>query len=150
MRRTRGFSLIELMVVVVLIAGATALAAAVMTAGLPGQQLRGAAQGLAAQLRYTRAQAIVTSKPQVFLLDANTRQWKAPKQRNGTLPEVIKIVATVARIEQPAEGVAAIRFFPDGASTGGRIILSRDKASWQLDVDWLTGEVKIKRGEASP
>lgn len=150
MQGTRGFSLIELMVVVVLIAATTALAASVMTAGLPGQQLRGAARELAAQLRYTRAQAIVTSKPQVFLLNANTREWTAPNRRHGTLPDVVKIVATVARIEQPAAGVAAIRFFPEGASTGGRIVLSHDNAAWQLDVGWLVGEVKVKRSEVSP
>lgn len=150
MHGIRGFSLIELMVVVVLIAAATALAASVMTAGLPGQQLRSAARELAAQLRYARAQAIVTNKPQVFLLNANTREWKGPNGRHGTLPEAVKIVATVARIEQPVAEVAAIRFFPEGASTGGRIILSHDHAAWQLDVGWLMGEVKITRSEASP
>ena len=46
MHRQRGFSLIELMVVVVLIAATTALAASVMTTGLPGQQLRNASREL--------------------------------------------------------------------------------------------------------
>lgn len=150
MRRARGVSLIELLVVIVLIAGVTALAASVMTAGLPGQQLRAAARELAAQLRYTRAQAIVSGKQQVFLLNADTHRWQAPNRRHGRLPESVKIQATVARIEQPEEGVAAIRFFPEGASTGGRFVLSNANAAWQLDVDWLTGQVKLARAEAPP
>lgn len=150
MHRQRGFSLIELMVVVVLIAATTALAASVMTTGLPGQQLRNASRELAAQLRYTRAQAIVTGKSQLFTLDARTREWQAPNRRHGQLPSQIKLVATGARIEQTNPDVAAIRFFPEGAATGGRIVLSRDRAAWQLDVEWLTGEVTLKRTQAPP
>ena len=148
MHRQRGFSLIELMVVVVLIAATTALAASVMTTGLPGQQLRNSSRELAAQLRYTRAQAIVTGKSQLFTLDTRTREWQAPNRRHGQLPSQIKLVATGARIEQTNPDVAAIRFFPGGAATGGRIVLSRDRAAWQLDVEWLTGEVTIKRTQA--
>lgn len=150
MHRQRGFSLIELMVVVVLIAATTALAASVMTTGLPGQQLRNASRELAAQLRYTRAQAIVTGKSQLFTLNARTREWQAPNRRHGQLPSQIKLVATGARIEQTNPDVAAIRFFPEGAATGGRIVLSRDRAAWQLDVEWLTGEVTLKRTQAPP
>ena len=66
----------------------------------------------------------------------------------GKVPEPILITTTTARIEQPADGVAGFRFFPEGASTGGRIVLSRERAAWQVDVDWLTGEVTLVRAEA--
>jgi general secretion pathway protein H len=46
-------------------------------------------------------------------------------------------------------GQGAILFFPDGASTGGRVQLSVKNAAWNIDVAWLTGEVKIKRGEVT-
>jgi general secretion pathway protein H len=148
-RRASGFTLIELIAVIVLIAGAMALAAATMNAGLPGQQLRGAAREVAAELRYTRAQAIVTGHLQVFSLDANSRDWSAPNRRHGTLPKSVTIVATSARNEQPARSVAAFRFFPDGSATGGRLTLQHDRAAWQLDIDWLTGQVTLKPVEAS-
>jgi general secretion pathway protein H len=38
-------------------------------------------------------------------------------------------------------------FFPDGASTGGRVQLSVKDMAWNIDVAWLTGEVRMKRGE---
>jgi general secretion pathway protein H len=121
----------------------------VISAGLPGQQLRGAAREVAAQLRYTRAQAIVTGKPQVFSFDADTRDWQAPNNRHGTLPKAIQVVAVSARNEQPSSRVAGFRFFPDGSATGGRLTLQRDRAAWQLDIDWLTGQVTMTRAEAS-
>lgn len=150
MRRQQGFTLIELIVVVVLIAAATATAAMVMSSALPGQQLRNASRELAAQLRYTRAQAIVTGTSQVFSIDARTREWAAPNRRHGQLPKAIRIVATGAAIEQTRPDVATIRFFPEGAATGGRIVLARSSAAWQVDVQWLTGEVTVKRGEPTP
>lgn len=150
MQRQRGVSLIELIVVVVLIAAATALAASVMGVGLPGQQLRNASREMAAQLRYTRAQAIVTGKSQTFSVDARTREWKAPNRRHGQIPSGISLAATGARIEQTQPDIVAIRFFPEGAATGGRIVLSRERAAWQIDVEWLTGEVTVKRTQAPP
>ena len=148
MARARGFTLLEILVVLVLIASVVAIGAATMTRKLPGQQLQRSAKELAAQLRYTRAQAIATGEPQLFTLDARTREWRAGEKRSGTLPQEIAIVATGARNEQQREGSAAVRFFPEGAATGGRFVLSRDRAAWQVDVEWLTGEVRLSRARA--
>ncbi len=148
MAAARGFSMIELLVVVVLIAAATAMAAVAMRSGMPGQQLRTSAKDLAAQLRFTRAQAIATGKPQLFVLDAAKRQWRAPGNRHGSVPDAITVTATSAGIEQAGQQTAGYRFFPEGASTGGRIVLSRERAAWQVDIDWLTGEVTLIRAEA--
>ncbi len=150
MQSRRGFSLVELLVVVGLVAAALLIGASAMRAGLPGMQLRGAARDLAAQLRYTRAQAIVRGSSQTFTLDARTREWQAPGRRHGQLPREITIAATGARVEQQTPDQVVIRFFPEGAATGGRIRLNRGNAAWQIDVEWLTGEVKLARAQASP
>jgi len=49
-----------------------------------------------------------------------------------------------------ARDQAAVRFFPEGASTGGRIVIKRGEAAWRVDVAWLTGEVTLGRGEGEP
>jgi len=38
-----------------------------------------------------------------------------------------------------------VRFFPDGAATGGRVRLLANGAGWDVDVRWLTGEVVMQR-----
>jgi general secretion pathway protein H len=144
--RARGFSLVEIVVVIGLIAGATALVAGLVSSGLPGQQLRSAARELAAQMRFARAQAIVTGEPQVLRLDANRHTWTAPRGRHGELPDQIEIIAVGARDDAAGEGVATYRFFPDGASTGGNVRLKIKDAEWRVDVAWLTGEVALARG----
>lgn len=150
MKSARGLSLIEVLVVVALIAVIAGLAASVMGRALPGQQLRGAAREIAGQLRYTRAQAIATGREQTFTLDVPDRRWRAAGEREGQLPAELELVATTARQPQAENRSATVRFFPDGAATGGRFVLKRGNAAWRIDVAWLTGEVTLSRGEGPP
>lgn len=145
-----GFTLLEVLLVMLLIASASVLAAAVVTGGFEGMRLRSDAKEIAAQLRYTRAQAISTGRAQRFLIDPAAHTWLAPNDRKGDVGETFGIAFFGAREVQPMRGVGAILFFPDGASTGGRVQLTAKQAAWNVDVQWLTGEVKVARGDASP
>jgi general secretion pathway protein H len=144
-RSARGFSLLEIIVVVALIAVVMSFAAYTLNSQLPGQQLRSSAKTLAAELRFTKTQAMVTGQAQSFQINAKTREWIGPKKHAGVLPKSLEVIATTARREQPENDIAAIKFFPDGAATGGRIVLQHDTAKWQVDVKWLTGEVTVTK-----
>jgi general secretion pathway protein H len=148
MRAARGFTLLEMVVVIALFAAVTALAASVVSRGLPGQQLRRATKEIATELRYTRARAISSGKPQVFVFDTRQRQWRAPDRHHGEVPDSVEVVAIGARSEQVGDRTAVIRFFPEGAATGGRFVLKHGRAAWQVDVEWLTGEVRVTRAGA--
>jgi general secretion pathway protein H len=149
MKSQSGFSLLEIIVVVGLIALVMSFAAYTLNRQLPGQQLRSSAKELAAELRFAKSQAMVTGEAQTFQINANTREWIGAKNHAGELPDSLEIIATTAKREQPQDGVAAIKFFPDGAATGGRIVLQHDTAKWQVDVKWLTGEVTVSKPVAS-
>jgi general secretion pathway protein H len=149
-RTARGVSLLEMLLVLALLAGVSVLAAGAMTGGLAGMQLRSEAKQLVAQLRYTRSQAIATGQPQRFTIDPQAHTWTAPNDRHGEIPEKLGIVFTGAREVQPRRGEGAILFFADGASTGGRVQLNAKRAAWNIDVAWLTGEVKLQRAEVQP
>ena len=141
-RAARGFTLLELILVLALVALASGLAAAALSGGFDGMRLRSAAKEIAAQLRFTRAQAIATGEPQRFTIDPAAHRWTAPKARDGTVPKQLGIAFLGAREVQPSAGEGAIVFFPDGASTGGRVRLQLDDAAWQVEVAWLTGQVR--------
>lgn len=147
--RVRGVSLLEMLLVIALIAGASVLAMAAFGGGMAGMQLRSEAREIAAQLRFTRTHAIATGQPQRFTIDPRAHAWTAPRNRSGTVPEALGVTFTGAREVQPREGEGAIVFFADGASTGGRIQVGLKGAAWNIDVAWLTGQVKLRRAEAT-
>lgn len=169
--RAAGFTLIEALVVLALMATAFALFAGALVGALPGQQLHDATHRLAAEMRATRARAVATGVDQSFVIDTQARTWRSGAsealgdaspvhpgtkpgaradggvRRQGELDEALALGATVAREEQPGPGLAAIRFFADGSSTGGRVVVRRGDAAWRVDVNWLTGAVRVERGE---
>jgi general secretion pathway protein H len=146
-RRAAGFSLLEVLLVVALFAAMGLLAAGVLTGGFERMQLKSAVSEIASQLRFTRARAIATGTPQTFSIDPASHAWQGADGRSGDVPEQVGIHFTGAREVQPADGIGAIMFFGDGASTGGRVQLSLRTAAWDIDVAWLTGEVSLHRAE---
>jgi general secretion pathway protein H len=145
----RGFTLLEIVVVMAIIAAATVLGVLAFTGGSERMQLHSSTKQIAANLRYTRAQAIATGQPQRFTIDPRGHEWQAPNGRHGAIPESLGINFTGARQVQPQAGVGAIVFFDDGASTGGRVQVAGKRAAWNVDVAWLTGEVTLRRSEAA-
>ena len=146
-RTAAGVSLLEMLLVVAIIAAASLLAAAALSGGFAGIQLRSNAKEIAANLRYVRAQALAKGQPQKFVIDPRAHTWTAGEDRHGEIPRKLGIVFTGTRGLQARAGEGAILFFPDGASTGGRVQLQSGKAAWNVDVAWLTGEVTLKRAE---
>jgi general secretion pathway protein H len=149
----RGFSLLEMLLVMALIAVASLLAVGAFGGGLQGIRLRAGAKELAAQFRFARAVAISSGQPQDVLIDPAARRWEGAKGRSGSLPDGGEIVFTGARADalQPdgdGDGKGAVRFFPDGAATGGRVRMSANGGGWDVDVGWLTGEVRLSRVQA--
>ena len=146
-RRARGFTLVEIIAVVALIALAATVVVVSVGGGLSGARVRAASKDLVAALRYTRGQAIVQRSSQALLVDLENRRYVAPGRDPVELPQDMEMRLVTARDELEGEGAGRIRFFPDGSSTGGRITLVRGEAQWQIEVEWLTGDVNLREPE---
>lgn len=140
-RHQRGFTLVELVVVLALLALAYGLAAPALTRAVGGGELRVAMGELALALNQARAGAVVGGAPQRFTVDGLAGAYGQGQARRA-LPASLTIAAAVPDALRSSAHVAAIDFFPDGSSTGGRIVVSaRDGGRSALAVDWLTGRV---------
>jgi len=148
MRRTpAGFTLVEIMVVMVIIALIMGLVATSMSRSISAAEARAASRELVASLRYTRARAIIDKAEQVFLVDTENRSYQAPGRDKVELPEGVDLAITTATSELVSDAVSGIRFFPDGGSTGGHIELTVNKREYRVNVAWLTGETQLERTE---
>ncbi|HEU0278121.1 MAG TPA: GspH/FimT family pseudopilin [Rhodanobacteraceae bacterium] len=138
----RGFTLIEMLAVIVLIAIGASVAA-VSLHGRSRGELSAAAQGIAAGLRDTRTRAMAHGKPEWFTLDLKTHAYRVPGRPPRGLPAAATLAATTAKVGPQPAGVARIGYFPDGSSSGGHITLSERHRVLRVDVDWLTGAVTV-------
>ncbi|MCP4048200.1 MAG: prepilin-type N-terminal cleavage/methylation domain-containing protein [Gammaproteobacteria bacterium] len=145
--RARGFTLVEIMVVMVIIALVMGLVATSMARSISGAEARAASRKLVASLRYTRARAIIDKKEQIFQVDTENRTYQAPGRKQITLPKGVDVSITTARSEFTSESVSGIRFFPDGGSTGGHVELLVNGREYRVNVAWLTGETQMERAE---
>lgn len=143
-RHASGFTLIEMLAVIVLIAIAVTLTAMSLR-GRGRGQLQAAAQRVAAGLRDTRTRAMATGKPQWFTVDLRARTFAAPGRDPRSLPADATLNALSAAQGDTQPGIARIGYFPDGSSSGGNITLSEAHLSLRVDVDWLTGAVTVSR-----
>ena len=138
-----------MLAVIVLIAIAVTVTA-VSLRGRARGQLEASAQRVAAGLRDTRTRAMATGKPQWFTVDLRGHAWTAPCRDPRAFPAGASVRVTSAAEDTNQAGVARIRYFPDGSSSGGNIVLSDNRRSARVDVDWLTGAVTIAHDGASP
>jgi len=139
-----GFTLIELLIVLVIAAMVLAVAPPLIARALPGVEIKGAARQLTAVLKFARNHAISSQKQATVAIDVEQRTFRVTgKQRQFTIKETITIDLVTAESEVSAAGVGSIRFYPSGGSTGGRVTLSDGKRSFDIDIDWLTGRVRI-------
>jgi general secretion pathway protein H len=141
--RARGFTLLEMLAVILLIGIATAAVSFSVSQGLASARVRAASSELAGALRATRAQAIVHSEERNFDVDTRANTYRGARPKDVTLPEGLRISITSAKQDRPNDHTGRIRFFPDGSSTGGRITLQSGRRQWHVNVSWLTGEVRV-------
>jgi general secretion pathway protein H len=142
--RCPGFTLLELVVVLALATALIALVPPLISAAIPGVELKSSARRVAAGMRLAREEAIRTGRDIAFTLDLEGRSYQVDGPfRRVTLPAGLDIKMTAAESEMEEGRGGAVRFFPDGSSTGGRVILARNDTGWQVGVQWLTGRIQV-------
>ena len=139
-----GFTLLELLVVLVVISLIATAIPGFLVRDNDSLDLDRATRKIAEGLRSAQSAAIVENRDQRFDLDVEHRQFlagsaEAPVQ----LPADIDLRFITARQEQTGMSAGRIRFYPDGSSTGGRIMLELRGHRSVIDVDWLTGLISV-------
>lgn len=139
-----GFTLIELLVVTVIMVMAYSLAGPLVSSGVSSTELKASARQLAAGLRKARSDAVTHRRETVLTVDVEARRFQlSGDPRLYRLPKDVEVKLFTAQSELVNSNTGAIRFFPDGGSTGGRITVAAKQRQYAVDVNWLTGQVAI-------
>ena len=143
-RRARGFTLIELLVTLAILGLAYALVPPLFSSARATTELKGATRQLAAGLRQARNYAVTRRTEAVLTLNVEKRDFTVSGDtRTYSLPRQLQMKMVTAQREVVDDKSAAIRFYADGSSNGGRITLAAGERSFNVDVNWLTGRVAI-------
>ena len=150
--RDAGFTLLEVVV-------AIAIAALFVGVAVPSgwqlyqsAQYRKAVRDITVAAASARYNAVTSGIPQDVVVNARAPSYllrqrgeRIRAERFRELPGAIAVSAVTAAEVSPGGDLAAIRFYPDGSSSGGSIAVRRGGASSdsgvRLRVDWLLGHV---------
>jgi general secretion pathway protein H len=143
-RAARGFSLIEILIVLTLLVTLTAILAPIMLPS-PARTLRAAASDIATTLRETRREAHANHRSQRFVFDTDEGSYGIDgRPQRRSLPDGVSAELTTAESLLSDDEGGAIAFYPDGSASGGRVRLALDDRSLQVDIEWLTGRIRVQ------
>jgi general secretion pathway protein H len=134
---------VELLVVLAIAALAMSAVPPLFSAAMPGVEMKAAARKTLTSLRLARELAIRQGADQALIIDVDERRLELPGHRSLGLPKRLSLRLEAADREMIDDQRGAIRFFPDGSSTGGRIMLGYGDSGYQVGVNWLTGRVRM-------
>lgn len=121
-----GYTLVELLVVIAIIGLMIAIGTPAATKAIDASQFRADEHVVTAELRDYRSIAVQQQK-QITLSGPVDGQTLTKFKMRGLSDD------TELRIDEP------ISWFPDGTTTGGRVVLRRGDRSKAVVVTWLTG-----------
>lgn len=162
--KNRGFTLIEVMVVLILISLSMLLVTPSLSRFSKTVELKGAAKKISAILRYYRSEAVNQGRVYQVLFDPDLREVRVQSieekdedegaggakdnssQKRYTLPKGVDIKEVKADSPQYPSDYSVIEFYPNGGSNGGTILLdSQDRKGYRIKINFLTGVVEIEK-----
>lgn len=132
-RAANGFTLLEMLVVLAIMGLLAGLAFPAMNQGVAGAEFRAATAGLELQVRSARAAAIGRGKVVPVTIETGGEILRRAPGGPFRVPKTMQL-------QLPQNG---LRFFRDGTSSGGDVVLVAGQRSFRLRVDADTGAIVI-------
>jgi general secretion pathway protein H len=137
-----GFTLLEALAVLAILGLVAALTLPSLRRPPDKLRLEAATRTLMSALRFSRAEAIARNNDVIVTMHVDRRSLESSTGSALQIDRDISVEMIFAA-DRRRDGAGSIRFFPDGTSSGGEIILSLDKRRARILVNWLTGEARL-------
>ena len=162
--RNRGFTLIELVIVLVVISLSVALVTPSLSRFSRRVEIKASAQKISGILRYFRSESVQRGRVYQVLFDTDLREVrvqaleedekgegeKSPGEqrffkKSYSLPEGIQMKEFKIPSPEFQSDLPTIEFYPNGSSNGGSILVdAQDQKGFRIKVHFLTGIVEIE------
>ncbi|MFZ0764147.1 pilus assembly FimT family protein [Bradyrhizobium sp.] len=146
----RGFTLLEMVCVLALIAIMTAVLLPFFPSHTTRSRLQGYVLQTAALLKEDRNAAIRRGTGVATLVDTGSRVIRSGASADMIrIPDDVHFETLLPRTCNHREVLSTIRFFASGISCGGAVTLARENVGYEVRVNWLTGRVEIVSSNAA-
>ena len=151
--RDQGFTLLELMIVVFLLAMALSLSYPSLSRGSTALHLRATGRDILSTFRYAREKAVTEQAAMVLTVDREKQTLVLSDSlregnRQYSLPDDVKIQRIALGGTEILEGPLVVRFMPNGSSDNAEILLRSNTGSYlRIVSDPITGGARIESGE---
>lgn len=148
-RSTHGFTFIELMMVLAIIAIGSAMAIPMVEAGLDSREVRRAVRQIAGTMHHCRTEAVATGRIERLRIDPLENRIEAD-DRWAVLTERAIIEQVEGGLET-SDGMVELLFYPNGSTSGASIVVAsrrdRSRNRLRLLLDALIGSVRVEDAE---
>lgn len=143
----KGFSLLELLVVLLLLGLSSLIVLPSIDRGLREREVRRSALELAAVARELHSRAVYENSLQRLIFDPFENSYQALQGKKVLLSSDIEITG-IEGGEPVGGGLRQFLFFPNGSTLGREIgISSREGSAYIIRFDPLSGRVVVARGK---
>ena len=139
----RGFTLLELIVTLLVVAVAVGLVVPAIGRNTEALRARAEVAGFSATLRHAREQAITTRQQYTVVVNPVSRLLTVTTGEDEV--RWTRALSGRVAIEAETPGALTVRFEPQGTSSGGEFRLSSGNVHYRVSVDAITGRVRNHR-----
>lgn len=148
----RGFTLIEMTVVLVVIAIGMTLAVPLIEGGFDSREVRRAARQIAATMVHCRVEAVSKAEPQGLVINPERNMIATSDWGRWA---VLTDRAIIERVDGGAalgDGAVQVLFYPNGSTSGADVVVAsrrdRTRNRLRITLDPLVGTVRVRDAES--
>jgi general secretion pathway protein H len=148
-----GFTLLELLVVVLVVSLALGLAYPALSRGSAAIRLRTTARDILNTFRYAREKAVTEQTGMRVAVDRDKQELVLTDDfgegsRRYVLPKDVRIERLAIAGAEVADGPLLVRFIPNGSSDEAEVLLrSKTGSSLRVLTDPITGGARVESGQ---
>jgi prepilin-type N-terminal cleavage/methylation domain-containing protein len=144
MKNNNGFTLLEIIIVLVLMALILGLSTIFFANTLPSSRLNATAREISAAIRHARHLALINGEKQTMTINLDSRYYSIEGIAQKSIPSGITPKVIDPLLGEVRNGDYSIIFHATGAMEGGTIVLSTEKKTVSIQLDPVVGSVVIK------
>lgn len=146
LHQSAAFTLIEMLVVLSIVGIVVAISAPHFSKGSKRLEADAATRLILSGLKKAQSTAIFNNRETLFQLDLKNHVFWVGTDTPTEIPKSLSLTLLTALDEVVTQDIGAIRFFPDGTSTGGAIDISHASSNpvrRRVTINWLTGRLDL-------